>query len=73
MHEMQIRGYSTEDNWLPLQYRGKSIGMDETEFVWMDTSLADGRVLKSIYPEHNEIYLQECIENLARKGVRISR
>jgi len=25
-----------------------------------------------IYPEHNSTYLQECLENLAQKGIIVS-
>ena len=49
------------------QYRGKTIGLDESDF----TSVVgdSGKIPVRIYPEHNERYLAECLANLASKGI----
>lgn len=59
--EMLNRGYKIDCQWLDNHYRGKSLGYDDSEF----TSI---KSLK-IYPEHNEKYLQECIENIEKKKI----
>lgn len=66
MKEMQRRGYRVAENWWCTLYRGKSIGYDYTIDAIMCPVCAF-----SIYPEHNAEYLQECIENLAQKGITI--
>lgn len=69
MREMIYRGYSVDINWLNELYRGRSLGIDES----LRTESIRNIRLDSIYPEHNETYLNECIANLARKGVEIHR
>jgi len=54
--------------WTFLPYRGKNIGSDYSDFVMNPPK---GSVL-STYPEHNDEYLQECLENLRGKGIHIS-
>ena len=68
MFEMMNRGYTVNNNWLDPFWRGKQIGHDYSDF----TDGSDQSVWKA-YPEHNEKYLKECIQNLARKGVIIER
>lgn len=66
MNEMENRGYQVDELWKNMCYRGKRIGFD--------TSLLNqGMVVidRPIYQEHNDTYLQECIDNLHRKGVDI--
>lgn len=50
--------------WYNEYYRGKRIG-----FVSKLPNNTN-RIYKK-YPEHNESYMQECIDNLKRKGVKI--
>lgn len=65
MNEMKFRGYKPNDIWTYPSYRGKLIGDDYSDFTksalteWPD------------YPEHNDKYYEECIENLKRKGINI--
>jgi uncharacterized protein (TIGR02328 family) len=60
MDEMQRRGYSVSEEWKLPQYRGKELCIDDSILdAW------DG----ACYPEHNDKYFQECIENLKRKGI----
>ena len=68
MKEMERRGYKVSAEWLNPYYRGKNIGVDYSVSV-----IARPVCAFSIYPEHNAAYLEECIANLARKGVVIDR
>ena len=69
MNEMKNRGYNPNEIWYKPQYRGSFL----EEQDWC--SLEDLDVLLNhnyiIYPEHNDEYLRECIENLKSKGVII--
>lgn len=70
MHEMaEIRGYNVDDLWWDHQYRGKKIGFDKT----INKTTVNFRIMSihNIYPEHNDSYLQECLDNLKGKGVEI--
>lgn len=58
MEEMKDRGYSVSPEWLNPNYRGKSLGYCEID---SDNGYD--------YPEHDEQYLRECLENLGQKGV----
>lgn len=60
MMEMNRRGYKPDKLWLDKLYRGKTCE------PWED--LQSELLAFPIYPEHNETYLQECIENLKQKG-----
>lgn len=61
MMEMQNRGYCPAKAWWAMTYRGHQIGFDGNVIF--------GESHK--YPEHNDAYLQECLENLRQKGVVI--
>lgn len=63
MQEMRIRGYNVEQVWFNPQYRGKILGIDSTNFTYV------GGIANLDYPEHNQAYLVECINNLKEKGV----
>ena len=74
MNEMQARGYNPNKIWYDIDYRGSALG-DET--LWCDSATMLGFLSAAenynymIYPEHNDEYLQECIENLKSKGIDI--
>lgn len=70
MEEMVRRGYKVAYPWTVSQHRGKRCGEATQEFYMQNHSYADKR--DTIYPEHNEAYLQECLGNLAGKGVVIN-
>lgn len=72
MNEMKRRGYNPDETWYNPWWRGKAIG-EESGF-------AKGTVVdyfvklssfptKTIYDEHNNEYLKECLENLKGKGI----
>jgi len=66
IYQMIQRGYKIEPKWTKCSYRGKQIGFDESEFTKQS-------IYNSfrIYPEHNQDYLKECVENLRLKGIKI--
>lgn len=73
--EMQERGYNPDSAWENPNWRGSSIGevidwCDEQEVssIWQDVN----EMNRIIYPEHNDEYLKECIDNLRGKGVDVS-
>ena len=72
MDEMEKRGYHPDPIWRDSNYRGKVLGyVEDEEWVCGNTITcveADGC---NIYPEHNEEYLQECLDNLKSKGINI--
>ena len=68
LQEMIRRGYSFNIDWLNHLYRGRELGMDESLRIEPIMNIR----LDSIYPEHNAAYLDECIANLARKGIAIT-
>jgi len=68
--EMVRRGYKPDLKWMSLFYRGKNCPGD-----WVvlkeDYNRASIKMKPDVivYPEHNGEYLQECLDNLAIKGV----
>ena len=72
MDEMERRGYKPDKIWRDINYRGKELGIDET---WCSENYFCPIYKYSyspIYPEHNDAYLNECLENLRQKGIEIS-
>lgn len=74
MNEMKRRGYFPNEVWYEGDYRGAALG---TDTLWCDMAVMLGFVASArdngyiIYPEHNDDYLKECIDNLKEKGVEI--
>jgi len=68
MYEMHKRGYKVDTTWQKSHYRGKLC--NSSWFIdydiWLNAYTSD-----IIYPEHNDAYLHECLENLKAKGVII--
>lgn len=69
MFEMKKRGYKPDPIWENCNYRGKVLGEED---FWCDP--ASVNVLfkysyENLYPEHNDSYLKECLDNLAEKGI----
>ena len=63
MDEMEGRGYRPASEWCEPLYRGKKT----TSYP----SLPEEPLPSPVYPEHDEAYLQECLENLASKGIML--
>lgn len=68
MSEMERRGYNVDQDWKDMAFRGNIIGFDDSEFTEPCT-IDEWR----IYPEHDDAYLDECLENLHSKGVKIAK
>lgn len=74
MDEMKKRGYNPDETWYNCDFRGNVLGMEKG---YCDTNVVCGFVKAvkmcdiTIYPEHNDAYLQECLDNLAAKGIKI--
>jgi len=62
MDEINSREYKVNSLWRDANYRGKQIGIDYT---------AHNKYALKQYPEHNDEYLQECLDNLKGKGIEI--
>lgn len=67
MDEMERRGYRVDPLWRNPGYRGKQLGMGTGAGQPVD----HGSCGASVYPEHNDAYLAECLQNLAQKGVTL--
>lgn len=73
MKEMHDRDYNVDEKWLEPCYRGKKCKPHEfLSGIIGSFMVIQGIDGKRIYPEHNDEYLKECIENLKRKGVEIT-
>ena len=76
MNEMEKRGYHPDPIWRQTSWRGNTLDFDtspewncgiEVQDILMFVEATDVK----IYSEHNDDYLQECIENLRSKGIEI--
>ena len=63
MDKMEKRGYQVSIEWRDKNYRGKIA----EKYRNLEEKMIDG----PIYKEHNQEYLQECIENLREKGIEL--
>lgn len=74
MDEMRKRGYKINEKWYDDDYRGKYIGIQKG---WTDSNLVNTYYNMyevdyiNIYPEHDALYLGECLHNLYEKGIEI--
>ena len=68
MNEMKARGYHINPIWYNVNWRGNTLGEVDG---WAAQKLVDVLVNKKeiLYKEHDDKYLQECLENLKSKGV----
>ncbi|MBP1947741.1 TIGR02328 family protein [Virgibacillus litoralis] len=69
IHEMKRRGYNVQPLWEEPTYRGKSA--ERHSNLESITCTDDQTDKEKIYPEHNEEYFNECIDNLQKKGIYI--
>ena len=74
MEEMEKRGYHPDVTWYQVDWRGTRLGKekgwgDEYTVNEIKCFCRDGSAM--IYPEHNDEYLKECIDNLKGKGIEI--
>ncbi|WP_010529506.1 TIGR02328 family protein [Lentibacillus jeotgali] len=71
MVEMRSRGYRVNPLWEDPFYRGKQCSRHNHQSFYGNTTFVKESG-ETIYPEHDEAYLQECIENLRDKGFPLS-
>lgn len=67
---MERRGYKPDKIWRDGNYRGKVLGVEEN---WCDSDIVETWYNKEgfIYSEHDDFYLNECVENLRQKGIEV--
>ena len=75
MDEMMRRGYHPDRIWTNPNWRGNKL---QEEKGWCNTEIVSKYILSAldgeiIYDEHNDKYLQECIDNLAGKDIIIDK
>ena len=63
MEEMEKRGYNVSEEGKDKNYRGK--------IAEKYMNLEEEVIEDPIYKEHNNKYLDECIENLRNKGIQL--
>lgn len=71
MLEMRKRRYNVDLKWFNPNYRGKILGYDVNvihEANKLESAIEDGII---IYPEHDDNYKMECLENLQNKNVKL--
>lgn len=66
MNEMAGRGYQVAAAWADPRYRGKNC--PPYDRLPVDVLPEPGPV----YPEHDAVYLQECLDNFRKKGVELT-
>ena len=77
MQEMEKRGYHPTAIWKDSNYRGSTLGYTYDKEWLCGSSLTeyfltlDAAGGRAIYPEHNDAYLKECLDNLEAKGIHI--
>lgn len=67
LREMERRGYKPDRQWYSPEYRGKNTQPWPYSLLNEKHNIADAH----IYSEHDEVYLEECINNLRKKGIEI--
>ncbi|MDP4085474.1 MAG: TIGR02328 family protein [Bacillota bacterium] len=70
MNEMKNRGYQVAEEWLDPSYCGKILGYIN---VSNENKVKVYELYKKghIYKEHDDQYLEECLENLRGKNINI--
>lgn len=70
MDEMERRGYDYNPLWRNWKYRGMACSPDVFSRLDLDRYW-EYRTKSHVYPEHNEEYYKECLDNLAIKGINL--
>ncbi|SET17119.1 Pyrimidine dimer DNA glycosylase /DNA-(apurinic or apyrimidinic site) lyase [Oceanobacillus limi] len=70
MNEMEQRGYQVDQMWKIPSYRGKNCPPHDQDTL----RLGDDRfpIQAPIYPEHDDTYYRECVDNLNAKGILLN-
>ena len=69
LREMERRGYKPDPIWYSSNYRGKAIGKDNWVSDTLVTEILTQQDVGPIFPEHDDEYLVDCLENLRSKGI----
>lgn len=71
MDEMERRGYHPDRTWDDPCWRGSIIGKEEGWSYQQTVDAIYNAALggEMVYDEHDDAYLQECLENLKGKGI----
>ena len=73
MEEMKHRGYHPDKIWYNCNWRGSALG-EEKDLTCQEAVDEVYQIAikgEMIYPEHNDAYLKECLDNLKSKGIEI--
>ncbi len=65
MGEMERRGYRPDPVWKNPAHRGKRCS------PYRDEEMKVSEETQPLYPEHNDTYLAECLENLEEKNIQL--
>ena len=74
MEEMRKRGYNPDSIWMNVNWRGKTLGEQKD---WVNSATVTDLLMAvigggaNLFLEHNDEYLQECLDNLKGKGIII--
>lgn len=69
--EMMNRGFNVDETWSNTRYRGKKCGEADIDVTIIEEKSRASNEGNVIYPEHDDAYLQECLDNLKGKGIEI--
>lgn len=69
--EMTNRGFNPDLRWTEVTYCGRNKEEHVLNFAEYKTALDMVFSDLKVYPEHDDAYLAECLENLRRKGIDI--
>ena len=75
MQEMHRRGYHVASEWHNINYHGKTLGIileyEENTDDLASTLAVMEETGDTVYPEHNDAYLHECVALLKEKNAPI--
>ena len=72
MEEMRKRGYNPDPIWMNVNWRRKTLGEQKG---WVNGATVTDLLMAvigggaNLFLEHNDEYLQECLDNLKGKGI----
>lgn len=73
LNELKRRGYKPDEIWFDHCYRGKSHEpkpyTDKGYNIFRGALMQVQYLNQNVYPEHDENYLVECVNNLEGKGI----
>ena len=71
MDEMRKRGYNPDKTWYNRNWRGNTLQEHNDWCSYNECTRYWENALEGcmIYPEHNDKYLQECLNNLKGKDI----